>query len=75
MVRLTAGLARRFFTHCDSPRVDTRYRVPSTSTLITGIFCGCPLPRAVSVNVSVPETPVAMASLLNTLTVNQGGLR
>ena len=38
------GLALTFLTHCDSPRVDTRYFVPPTSTVITGIFCGSLLP-------------------------------
>ena len=46
-----------------------------TLTVITGIFCSCPLLRAVTVSVSLPETPVAIAILLNTLAVNHGGLR
>ena len=52
-----------------------RYRVPSTSTVITGISCGRPLDRAVRVSRSDPEIPVAIAILLKTLAVNQGGLR
>ena len=69
------GLARTFFTHCDSPRVETRYLVSPTSTVSTGIFCGCLLPRLVTVSVSVSAMPVAIASRLKIFAVNHGGLR
>src|SRR6202022_857916 len=72
---VTFGFARTFLTHCDSPRVDTRYLAVPTSTVITGTFCGSLLPRLVTVSVSLSDTPVAIAILLKILTVNQGGLR
>src|SRR5690348_12429736 len=72
---MTSGTARTFFTHSVSPRVDTRYFTPSTSGTTTGILCGCLLIRLVTVSVSLPPTPVAIAILLNTVRVNHGGLR
>ena len=47
--RMTFGSTRTFFTRWDSPRVDTRYFTPSTSTGVTGIFCGCLLARLMRV--------------------------
>ena len=72
---VTFGSARTFFTHCDSPRVETRYFTPSTSGTTTGICCGCLLPRLVTVSVSLLPTPVAIAILLKILATNHGGLR
>ena len=72
---MTSGMARTFFTHSVSPRVDTRYFTPSTSGTTTGIFCGCLLTRLVTVSVSLPPTPVAIAILLKIFRVNHGGLR
>jgi hypothetical protein len=41
VVSVTFGSTRTFFTHWDSPPVDARFFTPSTSTGVTGIFCGC----------------------------------
>src|ERR1700704_1791305 len=72
---MTSGIARTFFTHSDSPRVETRYFTPSTSGTTTGICCGCLLTRLVTVSVSLPPMPVAIATLLKIARVNHGGLR
>src|SRR5260370_41230329 len=72
---VTSGIARTFFTHSVSPRVDTRYLTPSTSGTTTGIFWGCLLTRLVTVCVSLPPAPVAMATLLKIARRNHGGLR
>src|ERR1700730_980241 len=53
VVSVTFGSLRTFFTHWDSPRVDTRYFTPSTSTGVTGICCGCLPARLMTVSVSL----------------------
>src|SRR5690606_888789 len=70
---MTFGSARTFFTHCDSPRVDTRYLAPSTSTVMIGMRWGFLVLRAVTVSVS--PIPKNFAMGLKTLAVTQFGLR
>jgi hypothetical protein len=41
VLSVTIGSTRTFFTHWDSPRVDTRYFTPPTATGVMGIVCGC----------------------------------
>src|SRR5258708_6495281 len=72
VVSVTFGSTRTFFTHWDSPRVDTRYFTPSTSTGVTGICCGCLLARLVTVRVSLWTTPVTIANLLTISRLNHG---
>src|SRR5882762_11421213 len=72
VVSVTFGSFRTFFTHWDSPRVDTRYFTPSTSTGVTGIFCGCLLARLLTVSVSLWTAPVAIAIVLMIFRLNHG---
>jgi hypothetical protein len=69
---VTFGSFRKFFTHLDSARVGTRYFTPSTSTGVTGTFCGCLLARMMTVSVSLWTAPVAIAIVLMILRLNHG---
>jgi hypothetical protein len=74
VVCLTRGLARTLFTHSVSPRTDTKYFTPSTSTGVIGIVCGNLLPRLITVSGWLLIAPVANAIRLKILAKNHEGL-
>src|ERR1700739_2456324 len=68
------GLARTFFTHSVSPRTDTTYFTPPTSTGVIGIVCVNLLRRLITVMGSLLTAPVASAIRLKILAKNHDGL-